>query len=47
MLRKSQIALGGTAHLGEMIFITRSYGIIYLTSIKKFVMLLEKDCFIS
>ena len=37
--------LGGLAHLGEMIFITCLYGIFYLTSIKKFVTLLEKDCF--
>ena len=34
---------GGLAHLGEMIFIPRSYGIFYLTSIKIFVMSLEKD----
>ena len=33
--------LGGLAHLGEMIFIPRSYGIFYLSSIKKFVMSLE------
>ena len=36
--------LGGLARLGEMIFIPRSYGgIFYLKSVKKFVMLLEKD----
>ena len=29
--------LGGLARLGEMIFIPRSYGIFYLSSIKKFV----------
>ena len=34
---------GGLAHLGEMIFIPRSYEIFYLTSIKIFVMSLEKD----
>ena len=34
--------LGGLAHLGEMIFIPRLYGIFYLNSIKKFVILLEK-----
>ena len=37
--------LGGLVHLVEMIFISRSYGIFYLTSIKKFDMSLEKDCF--
>ena len=31
--------LGGLARLGEMIFIPRSYGIFYLSSIKKFVKL--------
>ena len=36
--------LGGLARLGEMIFTPRSYGIFYLSSIKKFVMSLEKDC---
>ena len=30
--------LGGLARLGEVIFITRSYGIFYLSSIKKFAM---------
>ena len=35
----------GLANLGEMVFAPCSYGIFYLTSIKKFVMLLEKDCF--
>ena len=29
--------LGGLARLGEMVFIPRSYGIFYLSSIKKFV----------
>ena len=29
--------LGGLARQGEMIFIPRSYGIFYLSSIKKFV----------
>ena len=29
--------LGGLACLGEMVFITRSYEISYLSSIKKFV----------
>ena len=36
---------GGPAHLGEMIVILRSYGIFYSTSIEKFVLSLEKDCF--
>ena len=35
------------ARLGEMIFIPRSYGIFYLSSIKKFVMSLEKDYLIK
>ena len=39
--------LGGLARLGEMIFIPLSYGIIYLSSIKKFVTSLEKDCLIE
>ena len=39
--------LGGLAHLGEMIFIPRSYGIFYLSSIKKFVMSFEKDYLIK
>ena len=39
--------LGGLAHLGEMIFITRSYGIFYLSSIKKFVVSLDKNCLIK
>ena len=34
--------LGGLARLGEMIFILRLFGIFYLSSIKKFVILLEK-----
>ena len=32
----------GLAHLGEMVFIPRSYEIFYLTSTKEFVMSLEK-----
>ena len=39
--------LSGLARLGEMIFIPRSHGIFYLSSIKKFVMSLEKDCLIK
>ena len=39
--------LGGLAHLGEMIFTPRSYGIFYLSSIKNFVISLEKDCLIK
>ena len=39
--------LGRLAHLGEMIFIPRLYGIFYISSIKNFVMSLEKDCLIS
>ena len=39
--------LSGLARLGEMIFIPRSYGIFYLSSIKKFVMSLEKDYLIK
>ena len=35
--------LGRLARLGEIIFIARSYGIFYLSSIKKFVMSLKKD----
>ena len=37
--------LGGLAHLGEMIFIPRSYGIFYLSSIKKFVYVAGKRLF--
>ena len=37
--------LGGLARLGEMTFIPRSYGIFYLSSIKKFVMSLKKRLF--
>ena len=37
--------IGGLGHLGEMIFISRSYGIFYLISIKKFVISLKKDYF--
>ena len=36
--------LGGLARLGEITFSSRSYGIFYLSPIKKFVMLLEKHC---
>ena len=39
--------LNGLARLGEMIFILRSHIIFYLSSIKKFVMSLEKDCLIK
>ena len=39
--------LSGLARLGEMIFIPRSHGIFYLSSIKKFVMSLEKDYLIK
>ena len=39
--------LGGLDRLGEMIFIPRSDGIFYLSSIKKLVMSLEKDCLIK
>ena len=34
--------LGGLTRLGEMIFIPHSYGIFYLSSIKKSVMSLER-----
>ena len=37
--------LGRLACLGEMTFIPRSYGIFYLSSIKKFVMSLKKRLF--
>ena len=37
------VQLGGLAQLGEMIFIPCSHGTFCLTSIKKFVMSLEKD----
>ena len=37
------VQLSGLVHPGEMIFIPRSYGICYVTSIKKFVMSLEKN----
>ena len=36
---------GWTGHLDDMMFTPRSYGIFYLTSIKMFVILLEKECF--
>ena len=39
--------LGGVAHLDEMIFILRSYGIFYISSIKKFVMSLGWPTFAS
>ena len=39
--------LDGLAHLGGMIFNPSSYGIFYLTSIKKFVLSLETNCFDS
>ena len=39
--------LSGLARRGEMIFIPRSNGIFYLSSINKFVMSLEKDCLIK
>ena len=39
--------LSGLARLGEMSFIPRSHGIFYLSSIKKFVMSLEKDYLIK
>ena len=40
-------SLGGTVHLGETISIPRSYEIFYQSSIKKFVMSLEKQCLIK
>ena len=47
-LKKGELArLGGLDRLGEMIFIPPSYGIFYLSSTKKFVMSLEKDCLIK
>ena len=39
--------LSGLAPLGEMIFILHSHGIFYISSIKKFVMSLEKDYLIK
>ena len=39
--------LGGLARLGEMIFIPRLYGILYLSSVKQSVMSLEKDYLIK
>ena len=39
--------LGGLAHLGEMIFIPRSYGIYCPSSIKTFVVSLEKGYLIK
>ena len=41
------VQVGGLARLGEMIFIPRSHGILYLSSIKKFVISLEKDYLIK
>ena len=35
------------AHLGEIIFIPRPYGIFYLISVEKFVMSLEKNCLVT
>ena len=35
--------LSGLARLGEMIFFSRSHRILYVSSIKKFIMSLEKD----
>ena len=42
---KELARLGWLAHLDELIFISRSYGVFYLTSSKNFDVLLEKDCF--
>ena len=39
--------ISGLAGLGEMIFIPRANGIFYFSSIKKFVMSLEKDYLIK
>ena len=39
--------LSGLARLGEMIFITHSHGIFYLSSVKESVMSLEKDYLIK
>lgn len=36
---------GWLAQLGETIFILHSYAIVYLTSMKMFVVTVEKDCF--
>ena len=36
--------LSGLPHLGEMVFIPRCHRIFCLSSVKKFVMSLEKDC---
>ena len=38
---------GWLAQLGETIFILHSYAIVYLTSIKMFVVTLEKDCLVT
>ena len=42
-IRDELVWVGGLAHLGEMIFVPRSYGVFYLSSIKTFVMSLEID----
>ena len=39
--------LSGLIRQGEMIFIPRSHGVFYLSSIKKIVMSLEKDYLIK
>ena len=39
--------LSELAHLGEMIFIPHCHGIFCLSSVKKFVISLEKDCLMS
>ena len=39
--------LSGLVRQGEMIFIPRSHGVFYLSSIKKIVMSLEKDYLIK
>ena len=39
--------LARLGRLAETIFIPRSYGIFSLSSIKKFVMSMEKDCLIK
>ena len=41
------VRLNVLPHLGEMIFIPRLHGIFYLSSVKKFVMLLEIDYLIK
>ena len=45
-IRMSELVrLGKLTHLGEMIFIPRSYGIFYLTSLKKFLCCWKKIVF--